>query len=77
MISSIVEDKVLDWKWKRYNYRYTFFIGDIFIGQVFNMDKLGWTALHRDHQPIGLVEGFKTKYAASHFLLKFEPNINY
>lgn len=77
MISSIVNDKVLDWNWKRKDFVYRFYVGDIFVGQVFNLGRSGWSALHRNHQPIGLVEGFKTKYAASHFLLKFEEDIDY
>ena len=78
MISSVVGNKVLDWHWKKLGTdRYKFYIGDIFIGQVFNMGVHGWTGLHREPNIIGLCEGFKTRYDASHFLLKFEKDIRY
>ena len=77
MISSVVDGKVLDWHWKKRSNDYLFYIGDIFIGQVWNMGVHGWTALHRESNSIGLAEGFKTRYDASHFLLKFEKDIKY
>jgi len=78
MLSSTVDGKVLDWHWRKRTNDYLFFVGGIYIGQVFNLGRTrGWSALHKDPQTIGLVEGFKTKYAASHFLLKFENKIPY
>lgn len=78
MISSVVDGKVLDWHWKRREIDELFFVGDRYIGQVFNMGRGGWSALHRNPQStIGLVDGFKTRYAASRFLLKFEADIGY
>lgn len=77
MLSSIVDGKVLDWNWKRRETDTLFYIGDNYIGRVFYMGRAGWVALHRDYNSIGLAEGFKTRYAASHFLLKFEEDINY
>lgn len=77
MISSIVNGKVLDWRWKKREVDTLFYVGDIFIGQLFNLGKLGWSAVHREPQTMGAVDGFKTRYAASHFLLKFEKDIQY
>lgn len=71
-LSSVIEGKVLDWKWKKRKTDTLFYIGDIYIGQLFFFKNKGWSALHRLPQSIGLVEGFKTRYAASNFLLKFE-----
>jgi hypothetical protein len=71
MISSSVDGKVLDWHWKRRGVDILFYVGDIYIGQLFNLGRRGWSALHKDPNEIGLVEGFKTRYDASHFLLKY------
>lgn len=77
MISSVVDGKVLDWRWKFSVNRYLFYVGDIFIGQVFNMGRNGWSSFHREPNNIGIVDGFKSRYDASRFLLKFEENIGY
>jgi hypothetical protein len=40
MISTIVDGKVLDHRYKKIgDFIYNFYVGDIFIGQVFNMGK--------------------------------------
>lgn len=77
MTSSVVNGKVLDWHWKNRKTDVLFYVGDIYIGQLFNRRVCGWAALHKTPNEIGLAEGFKTRYAASHFLLKFETDINY
>lgn len=77
MLSSVVNGKVLDWHWKKRQQDYLFYVGDIYVGQLFNHGASGWASLHRGSNPVGLVEGFKTRYAASHFLLKFEIGIDY
>jgi len=77
MISSVVDGKVLDWRWKKRKIDYVFCVGDIFIGQLFNLGKSGWACVHKNPNNIGSAEGFKTRYAASHFLLKFEESIKY
>ena len=77
MLSSVVDGKVLDWRWNKRQIDTLFYVGDIYIGQLFNMGKSGWSALHKTANSIGLVEGFKSRYAASHFLLKFDENISY
>lgn len=77
MISSVVDGKVLDWHWKKRQIDTLFYVGDIYIGQLFYHKRSGWTALHKNPNNVNLVEGFKSRYSASHFLLKFEENINY
>jgi hydrogenase maturation factor len=72
-----VDGKVLDWHWKKRQVDTLFYVGDIYIGQVFNAGKSGWTALHKTANSIGLAHGFQSRYAASHFLLKFETKIQY
>lgn len=78
-VYSIVDGKVLDWRWEKHaaiENHYLFYVGDVFIGQIWG-GKLGWSALHRKSQTIGLVSGFRTRYDALHFLLKFETDIKY
>jgi len=77
MLSSNVEGQILDWHWEKRQTDYLFFVGDIYIGQVFKMPRDKWSALHRHPQNVGLVDGFKSRYDASHFLLKFEEKIGY
>jgi len=72
---SVVDGKVLHWKWKKRELDYLFYVGDIYVGQLFYIKRLGWSALHREHNCVGAVHGFKCKLAASEFLLKFEPTI--
>lgn len=69
MISSVINGKVLDWHWKKRETDSLFYVGDIYIGQLFNRGICGWTAL-RTLPSVELVEGFKTRYAASNFLIK-------
>ncbi len=72
MNSCIVDGKVLDFKYKKLNeFTYAFYIGDIYIGQVFNMDT-SWTAVGRpanDTKSLGPINGFKNRYYASEYLL--------
>ena len=75
MLSIIVDGKVLDFTYKKGHAGFwNFYIGDIYVGQVVNLDRLGWTAishLHPDElQGFASVDGFKTRYKASEYLLR-------
>ena len=65
MYSSIVDGKVLDWSWKKRDIDTLFYVGDIFIGQLFNSGRAGWSAVYKEPTGLGCVDGFKTRYAAS------------
>lgn len=75
MYSSIVDGKVLDWRWKKRDVDTLFYVGDIFIGQLFNNGRNGWSAVYKDPTGLGCVDGFKTRYAASQFMLKFVKEV--
>ena len=74
MNSIIVNGKVLDFRYtrcKEQKFVYNFFIGDIFIGQLFKMKRNNWSAVSF-YRPFPLcpLGGFVNKYYASEFLLK-------
>ena len=70
MYSVIVDGNVLDFKYKRgFEFSYAFYIGDILIGQVFNMGR-HWSGVSWEPHPLGAVSGFKTRHDAAEFLLK-------
>jgi len=74
MYSCIVEGKVLDYKFKRStvsNYLYYFFIGDIYIGQIYKMKK-SWAGVGKATHKLNSLNGFKTRLDAAEFLLKLE-----
>jgi hydrogenase maturation factor len=75
-LSSTVDGKILDWRWKKRETDYLFFVGDHYVGQIFNLGRGGWAALHGTFNSIGLAEGFKSRYLASRFLLKHEEDLN-
>lgn len=70
MMSSIVDGKVLDWHFKKHPNGYVFYIGDILIGQLFNLGRISrWSAV--SNRPIrGHGDGFISRWKASEFLLK-------
>lgn len=71
MYSCIVDGKVLDYKFVKTEVCYNFYIGDIFIGQIFKWGKHNWTAIpfHKNTNGIS-VYGFGTRLLASDYLLK-------
>ena len=71
MYSIILDGKVLDFKYKKVSsYIWAFYVGDIRVGQVFKM-KHCWSCVG-DVTTCNLypVDGFRTKYHASEFMLK-------
>lgn len=76
MLSTVFEGKVLDWHYYKYTDNgFKFYIGDIFIGILFNIKGSGWTATNwyktgtEEYKPCKYAKGFKTRYAASEYLL--------
>lgn len=82
MYSVIVDDKVLDFKYKRASKvlikkypilkrRHVFYIGNILIGQIFSSRNRGWSCVSdKEPNPLCPVNGFKTRHDAAEFLLK-------
>ena len=72
MQSVVVGKEVLDFHFKRFNdYSYIFNIGSIYVGQVFNIGGK-WSCVSKNPNKIFPVHGFKTRYDAAIFLLRFE-----
>lgn len=65
--------QVLDFNYKKLGASglQAFYVGDIYVGQVSHLGRSGWTAAC-DTSPCDImpVHGFKSRYAASEFLLK-------
>lgn len=76
MYSVVHEGKVLDYHYKKQNeFTYAFYIGDILIGQVFKMrggcwSCVGWKTKNEHMHSLYPVDGFKTRFHASEFMLK-------
>jgi hypothetical protein len=78
MYSTVLKGKVLDQHYKKYGDNgYTFYIGDIYVGIVFNMGRSGWDVVNsyksgtEDYKFTPIVRGFKTRYSASEYLILF------
>lgn len=69
MLSEIVDGKVLDWRFKRRKVDTLFYIGDIFVGQIFKIGK-SWSAVSRIPTTMGVIHGFRTRGDAARLLLK-------
>lgn len=73
--SCIVDNEVLDFHYKRIgditkNFHYAFYIGDIYIGQIFRMGDCDWSIVGRDPHPLTPINGLRTRYHACELLLK-------
>jgi len=78
MLSEIRDGKVLDFKYEvQSDFAQVFYIGDILIGQVFKMGNGNWSCVSWEHpHDIYPVDGFKSRYHASEFMLKMGRIIN-
>src|SRR6185369_6997981 len=73
MLSIVHEDKVLDFHYKQSkseSHMYNFYVGDIFVGQLFKLGKHNWYAVSFYKNYKGGMGGFGSRYHASEFLLK-------
>lgn len=68
MNSVVIDGKVLDFKYKKLQpFHQAFYVGDILVGQLFNMDNY-WTAI--PNKPKCRVDGFVSRYWASEYCLR-------
>ena len=70
MYSIVLDGKVLDYRYKKMNhFTYAFYVGDIYVGQVFRM-KHYWSCISSKPNDLCPVDGFKNRFHASEFILK-------
>ena len=78
--SEIVDGKVFDYHFKYLGGSggtFNFYIGDLFVGQVFKRKKGVWDAVPWTKNPIGVVNGFRSRLDAAEYCLKwFRENRN-
>lgn len=82
MLSTIVDDKVLDWHFKQHTHpklrnQFRFYIGDIYVGQIHKMtmrSRVSWCAVTCgkvvEGHDLFPIYGFRTRYDAAVMLLK-------
>ena len=74
VLSCCYEGKVFDFHYKQnksQKFIYNFYIGDVFIGQLFKLGKHDWSAVPWHEKGRGKSEqGFGSRYQASNYLLK-------
>ena len=72
MMSHIHNGQVLDYHYKKLgNGGYAFYIGDIYIGQLYKVGK-AWSVVGRAPNKLCPIEGFISRWKAAQFLLKLE-----
>jgi len=73
MYSVTLNGQVLDFHYKKLKGSkcHAFYIGDILIGKIFKMRRY-WSAVSDQPNYLCPVDGFKTRYHASEFLLKLQ-----
>ena len=71
MMSTVIDGKVLDWKFKKRKVDTVFCIGDIFVGLLYNMGN-HWAVVGKTPNILCPVSGFATRWQAAQFLLKLE-----
>ena len=72
MLSHIEDGKVLDYYYKTNKANkcmYTFYVGDIFLGQIFNMGNV-WSAVPGKPFSLSPINGFKTRIRCAEILIK-------
>lgn len=68
--SIIVNGKVLDYHYKKLSaFSYNFYIGNMYMGQVFNMGK-SWSCVAKEPNKLCPIDGFKTRFDACEMILK-------
>lgn len=79
MNSYITKDKqVLDWKFKKFECGYNFYIGDIFLGQLFKpySSRSGWTAV--PDATLGKnIPGFISREKAADYIVDLYRKMDY
>ena len=68
----IVEGKALDWRYKKMGDDHiAFYIGDIYVGQVWKIFK-SYSVVGKNPHPLCPIDGFRTRHDACEMLLKLE-----
>ena len=75
MYSEIVDGEVLDWRFEKtkgMRFRYTFWIGQYLVGQIFRMSRGRWSAVAPYPLEGGFhhIHGFASRHDAAEFLLR-------
>ena len=74
MLSISHEGKILDFNYKKHEYGYKFYIGDIFIGLLVSIKRNSWNAINhyvKLHQEgFSYVSGFGSRLQAAEYLLR-------
>ena len=72
MQSLILDGKVLDFKYREIKFGvYSFSTGHISQGTLYNLGKLGWTAVSNSSKSsMNNISGFITRYKAAEYLLR-------
>ncbi len=70
LISETVDGKILDWHFKVRTSDTLFYIGDIYLGQLFYNKSLGWSAVTKFDTEFRAIDGFISRKKAAEFLLK-------
>ena len=73
MYSVVVDGKVLDMRYKKmeHNHGYVFYVGDIYVGQIFKTRNRWCAVSSKPSNGLCPLDGFRSRYHASEFLLKF------
>jgi hypothetical protein len=72
MKSTIVDGAVLDWRFKKRNaFTFAFYIGDIFVGQIFKMRRR-WSVVGKSPNILCPIDGLASRADAAELLLKLE-----
>jgi hypothetical protein len=72
-MSAIIDGKVLDFHYKKggQDFITNFYIGDIYIGQIFKMQH-GYSVVGKTPNPLGPIDGLRTRWQAAQLLLRME-----
>lgn len=66
------EGKVLDFRWKKIlPHVYAFYVGTLYVGQVFNLGRT-WSGVGKHSHKLNGLPGFKTRMDVANFLLQLE-----
>jgi hypothetical protein len=73
MMSVIKDGKVLDFRFKKttQKFRTLFYVGDIFVGQIFKIRRT-YSVVGKNPHPLSPIRGLATRWQAAELLLKME-----
>jgi hypothetical protein len=72
-MSIIKDNEVLDFRFKRTSqkFRTLFYVGDIFVGQIFKMGRT-YSVVGKNPHPLSPIRGLATRWQAAELLLRME-----